>query len=217
MKLPDKWCAKHLTNSIIRAPDPYGISTFANGELGWILDLGAHAGAFAMCARFRHPSARVVAVEASPDNYAVLVENAAYLDIDTINVAIGLLGRVEIVEPKVPTRRTASMQHWCTSCDSGRVESITLAMLASRCKLSTDVPGFVKMDIEGAEESVFGDSDSIAFLSECAGVSVEVHAKSDTESCLPLCEHIESILGRTHSITSPYRKHRGALVYGKRL
>ena len=96
------------------------------------------------------------------------------------------------------------------------MSSYTLAEIAAECEIDTAAPGFVKMDIEGAERFVFDDEDSRSFLAGCRGVSIEVHMEGPGGSALPLCEAIETQLGRSHLVTTPYRKARGCLLYAIR-
>jgi len=209
----DRHSHNHLRDTIIRAENPYGLQAFIPGSLAWILDLGAHVGAFAMCARFRHPLAAVYAVEPDPDSFESLSRNADLLDIQCIPAALGRPGKVAILKPVTNTRRHGSMQHACAVQDGGPVVSLPLTSLVDRCGLDLNTPGFVKMDIEGGEYSVFNDPDSVAVLTACAGVSIEVHPPIDGGSPFPLCDRISKCFVETHDVTVPYRKHRGCLLY----
>ena len=60
--------------------DEYGLASVHLGPDDWALDIGAHIGSVALALAMDNPGARIIAVEAVPDNVDMLRLNAAAVD-----------------------------------------------------------------------------------------------------------------------------------------
>jgi FkbM family methyltransferase len=118
-----------------------------------IVDCGANVGSASVYFLNRWPQVRVIAVEADPSNYPLLVRNLAPYG----ERAMPVLGAVSDHDGYVSIERTAG-SHWSSritnniECSGTIVPSFTLDTIRAW------VPGsrfdLIKMDIEGAETAV---------------------------------------------------------------
>jgi FkbM family methyltransferase len=123
----------------------------ASGKKPLIVDCGAHIGASVLWFTARYPEAHIVAVEPSPMNFALLRKNCISLDIDLRQAGIG------------PEDGTAWMNNpedegGCTTNnnrDGIDVAIISLKTILTAKPASGYSPFILKVDIEGAEKSLF--------------------------------------------------------------
>lgn len=161
------------------SPDVAALSEiFIDGEYEWeaipnpkeILDLGAHTGNTALYFHSKYPEARIYAVEASPKNYARLVENTK--TIAQIQPIFGAIadkdGTLEFHESK--SSLGSSIVHRDESSSVVTVPCFTLETLFSRYTLSH--VDLMKIDIEGSEGLLFSTLLPEAFS---RSYSIEVH------------------------------------------
>lgn len=133
-------------------------SILASGRQPLILDCGANIGASVVWLADRYPEAHIVAIEPAPENFALLRRNTIGLDADLREAGIA------------PQDGDAFLK----SCggDMGyqttdRAEGIAIQMLSVATLLAEKspehyVPFLLKIDIEGAEASLFsGDTTAI--------------------------------------------------------
>ena len=138
---------------------PHGVMTgliyreiVAMGKKPLIVDSGANIGASVLWFHAHYPEAHIVAVEPAPDNFALLRVNCRGLDVDLRQAGIG------------PVDCSA----WLSDPDLGgmgyrtnhRKEGLEIGMLSLetllRSKPASDyTPFLLKVDIEGAEKSLF--------------------------------------------------------------
>lgn len=154
-----------------------------SGPLNVVVDVGAHAGMFALQAVQR--GAYVYAVEPSPMNLTMLRRNVK-------NNELG--HRVEIIEKAVASesdrlvplrlgspfpgqRSTAFKASKISECD---VETISLSDLLSGVILEHGRVDFLKIDIEGGEYEI-ASGDPVPELSECRYISISLHLPSNKE------------------------------------
>jgi FkbM family methyltransferase len=139
-----------------------------------ILDLGANIGLASLYFHHVWPGSRIVAVEPSHDNFALLQENTR--DKKAINALLGGVASrssfLNIVDP------SAEKYAFTTSIVDAHTESavpgITIPDLLSRYPRSQSfLPFMVKIDIEGAEEDLF--SSNVDWLSEFPVLVIELH------------------------------------------
>lgn len=122
-----------------------------SGKMPLIIDCGANIGASVLWFTARYPEAHIVAIEPSPVNFALLRRNCFGLDIDLRQAGIG------------PDDGNAWMNNpeddgGCTtndSCDGIGVDIISLKTILSAKPASNYSPFILKVDIEGAEKSLF--------------------------------------------------------------
>jgi len=124
----------------------------ASGRKPLIVDCGANIGASVLWFSARYPEAQIVAVEPAPDNFALLSRNCRSLDIDLRQAGIG----------------HADGTAWLTDSNGGgmayrtngyregiEVRILSLATLMACRPASEFTPFLLKVDIEGAENSLF--------------------------------------------------------------
>lgn len=139
----------------------------------FIIDGGANIGVASLYFLNRYPSAHVVAVEPSPDNFEILRKNLApYAD------------RVTLVQGAIWKSRGRLMlqpekEEWRTSVRAsdneqpGSVEAFTLPGLIAHGRGTVDL---LKIDIEGSEGEVFGP-EAQQWLPAVRNIAIEVHSK----------------------------------------
>jgi len=137
-----------------------------------ILDVGANVGAFSLWAAAHAPGARIIAVEPSAENFAMLQHNigGSRNHVLLYQLAIGgHRGKGRMVDGGA-----RSIEHRLMA-DSGigDVEVITLADLLTLADVRGEVD-LLKMDIEGAEADVFADI-TPALLRRFRRIALEYH------------------------------------------
>jgi len=133
-----------------------------------IVDLGAHIGCATRYFADRYPGATIVAVEPSPDSFALLTRNTeGYKHVHCVHAAIwGCDQEVAIADRHGnPTRITVE------SDGDLRVPAISLSRLLSDFGL--DRVDILKMDIEGSERSLF--TANTEWLSKVGVLLIEMH------------------------------------------
>ncbi|MDI1250039.1 MAG: FkbM family methyltransferase [Lacunisphaera sp.] len=122
-------------------------------EVLTILDLGANIGIESLRFAVFHPQARIVAVEADQDNYDILRKNvASFKQVRALHAAVwGAKVRLQVKQnPSSPVASVVS------TADEGSLQGLTIHELIEQ--LGVREIDILKVDIEGAEDSVFGVS-----------------------------------------------------------
>jgi len=167
---------RHLINSLLLAPDPYGIRSCKPPDT--IIDLGANCGLFSVLARFLYPEARIIAVEPDEKAFAACVINARSILIETYRIAIGSSGFAGL--SGAPCGHVSSQFRSTGGNDIlNDVPSCSLAELWGAVKPQGRI--FLKCDIEGAEWQFVDDAETEACLRECQNVSAELHVGKSFE------------------------------------
>jgi FkbM family methyltransferase len=122
--------------------------------LEWIVDVGAHVGAFTTWAAWRAPHARILAIEPEPRNFADLEANVrrnGLADRATlVNAAVAATGGERLLD--VPAHRDHASLGGSAGGRSARVRTVDLAgALAAE---GIERVSLLKMDCEGAEWDV---------------------------------------------------------------
>lgn len=130
-----------------------------SGKRPLIVDCGANIGASVLWFSARYPEAHIVAVEPAPENFALLARNCRGLDVDLRQAGIGPAdGSAWLSDPG-----GAGMD--CRTNAQGEgiaIEVVSLATLLAAKPPTRYSPFLLKIDIEGAESSLFsGDTASI--------------------------------------------------------
>jgi FkbM family methyltransferase len=126
-----------------------------------VVDIGAHIGLFSLVAHQTNPAARVIAVEASPENAAVATRNVQRLHADSIEVVCGVFGGshgafgVELTEASDNCGRTGhpdspTVQHV-------EVEGVTGADLG----IADGQHVVIKVDVDGHELDVLAGLEQV--------------------------------------------------------
>ena len=133
----------------------------ASGRQPLIMDCGSNIGASVLWYSARYPRAHILAIEPAPDNFALLKHNTQGLDVDAREAGIAASdGRASIIDP--------GEGGWAyQTAETPVIAGPSVAMLAIgplvESKLASSyVPFILKIDIEGAEKSLFaGDPSSL--------------------------------------------------------
>jgi FkbM family methyltransferase len=154
---------------------------------GWqVLDIGANIGIFSLLAARR--GAEVQAYEASTGNFACLANNVRIRAVNAHHAAVvGLPPEGNMIElwlhDDVPSRNTLLGTEIVTGERLARSETVPSMALSGL--LEGHRFDLVKLDVEGAEFSIFGDTDSQLLRCSERWV-VEVHATAGDHEVL--CE-----------------------------
>jgi FkbM family methyltransferase len=130
----------------------------ASGKKPLIVDCGANIGASVLWFSARYPEAHIVAVEPSPDNFALLHKNCRDLDADLRQAGIGCVdGNAWLSDPNGSSMAYRTNQ---------RNEGIEIQMLAMQTLMASKsspeyAPFLLKVDIEGAEKSLFASGPEV--------------------------------------------------------
>lgn len=159
-----------------------------------VFDVGANVGSFTSYSRFLWPEAEIIAVEPDPKNWELLLMHTGHLpNVVHVNKAIGTgpLWRATDVEVKPPwygglCRYVSEGQlgfprEWLAANENyepaPEIDVISLADLVSR--YGDLGPAVLKVDIEGAENCIFGHDRSIAALRQMDHITMEIHFPLD--------------------------------------
>ena len=192
--------------------DP-GIPNFGPGT---IVDAGAHIGMASILFALKYPTARIIAVEPEPSNFAALLRNTApYKTIIPIQAALWREdGEVTLgasnAHPKGAFQIVENGQQ--------RVRAITMDTLMRETGiLSIDL---LKMDIEGAEIEVF---ESCPWIRNVRVIAIELHdrLRPDCSSVVKLaasdlrCDSQDEITFFYRPPADPSRHYSSDLLAGK--
>ncbi|MGD0829311.1 MAG: FkbM family methyltransferase [Terracidiphilus sp.] len=128
----------------------------ASGKKPLIVDCGANIGASVLWFTARYPEAHIVAVEPSPANFALLFKNCSGFDVDLREAGIGSIdGKAWMNNPDGTLGCRTN-----NSRDGIGINIISLKTILASKPSSEYVPFLLKVDIEGAEKSLFAGSAS---------------------------------------------------------
>jgi FkbM family methyltransferase len=133
-----------------------------------IVDAGAHIGMASILFALKYPTAKIIAIEPEPSNFAALVRNTApYKAITPIQAALWREdGEVTLgpsnAHPKGAFQIAENGRH--------RVRAITMDTLMRETGIASI--DFLKMDIEGAEVEVF---ESCPWIGKVRVIAIELH------------------------------------------
>lgn len=151
--------------------DAYYGALLAAGRIPLILDCGANIGASALWFHARYPKAHIVAVEPARDNVALLRQNLAGHPIDARAAAIGATdGSTRLSDPGEGAwgYRTGE------DAEGGyEVPLVAIATLLAETSLDRFEPFLLKLDIEGAERTLFDADTSPA--ARFPVIAIEIH------------------------------------------
>lgn len=155
-----------ITN-IFRAE--YGQATFENDPI-WMIDAGAFIGDVSVFFATKYPQLHVVALEPSEESFGLLAENMKRYGDRAIPLNMGLWGQETILHHEGATviSRLGDSGH--------EVKCVTIPWIMKQYGiLWLDL---LKMDIEGAEVSVF-QSDAWQWLPRVGQIIVETHGNKE--------------------------------------
>jgi FkbM family methyltransferase len=131
----------------------------AAGLTPLIVDCGANIGASVLWFVNRYPKAHVVAIEPAPDNFALLEHNTQGHDVDLRRAGLAATdgsAHLSNLDHEGWAYRTSA------AGEGPAIEMISLANILSAKSPAKYMPFLLKIDIEGAESSLF-DADTSAF------------------------------------------------------
>jgi FkbM family methyltransferase len=139
----------------------------------FIIDGGANIGIASLYFLNRYPTAHVLAVEPSPDNFEILSKNLAPYA-DRVTLVQGAIwkssGRLMLQPDKEEWRTSVRASN---NEQPGSVEAFTLPGLIAYGSGTVDL---LKIDIEGSEGEVFGP-EAQQWLPAVRNIAIEVHSK----------------------------------------
>lgn len=148
-------------------------------EPKWIVDAGANVGYSALFFALQHPSARVIAIEPEPSNFALLVQNTrTQKNVLPIHAALWpVKASLEIANPQA--EKWSFQVHQTTEASAHPVQAMTMEDVM---QLTEGEPiDVLKIDIEGAEKEVFG-ADVQSWLPRVHSLMIELHDRK-VEGC----------------------------------
>jgi FkbM family methyltransferase len=164
----------------------------ASGKKPLIVDCGANIGVSVLWFSARYPEAHIIAVEPAPDNFAFLRKNTTGLDVDLTQAGIGAAdGTAWLSNPT-----EGEMGYITTGSVGVEIDIVSLDTLLSSPSAAGYVPFLLKVDIEGAEKSLFSGPSSLLtqfplivmephdWLFPCEGTSIpffRFHAEAKRE------------------------------------
>jgi FkbM family methyltransferase len=142
----------------------------ASGLQPLIIDCGANIGCSSLWFSARYPKAHIVAIEPAPDNFELLSVNCAGLDIDLRRAGIsGTDGVAHISD----TGHGGIGYRTVTDGDGPEVAMVSIQTILASKPASQYTPFLLKIDIEGAEKSLF-DGD-VTLLAQFPLIILEPH------------------------------------------
>jgi FkbM family methyltransferase len=123
-----------------------------SGRRPLIVDCGSNIGASVLWLTARYPEAHIVAIEPAPDNFKLLQRNCSGLDVDLRNAGIGAVdGSAYLSVKDLP-----ACGYQTNLIGEGiSIEIISMETILASKQASTFTPFLLKVDIEGAEKSLF--------------------------------------------------------------
>ena len=130
-----------------------------SGRQPLIIDCGANIGCSALCFHARYPKAHIVAIEPAPDNFELLRANCANLDIDLIQAGVAATDG----QARLSDTGGSEMGYRTTSDGDGpEITMVAIGTLLASKPAARYVPFLLKVDIEGAEKTLFaGDTSAL--------------------------------------------------------
>ena len=156
--------------------DIYNVSSFSNGDLDFVVDIGANIGVFSVMMRMKHPKSKIVAVEPCTETVCYLEKNTNMLDIDILPYALGDGTDVSFHSIDGNLLRNVFILN---KDDTYRVKSMTLGDIFDNQQLDTSQNYLLKFDCEGSEKFLVGDAVAENIIKKSLQTSLEIHFKSE--------------------------------------
>lgn len=179
-----------------------------------IFDIGANVGIFTRFARSLFPKAKIISVEPNPDNCAHFRK---FTDLASIVLMEYALGTGDVYHGTTAcngsgeTYLSAGLGYPAASMEEAvalkagiehcRVPSLTLAEIASP-HLTPDKKYLIKIDCEGAENTIWGDRESMDVLRKADYIAMEVH-----DYALTATEHPKVVAATLKALGSLKKTH----------
>jgi FkbM family methyltransferase len=164
-----------------------------------IIDAGANIGMASVYFANKFPTARIIALEPDPSNFAMLEKNVRpYPQIRPINAALW----EQSTSMRITHEEWGTAGRTCEPDESGTIQAITTKELCLSFEL--DHIDLFKLDIEGAESGIFENSSE--WIGKVDRIVIELH-----DRCIQGCS--ESFFGATRDFS---HQHRGEYTHAWR-
>jgi FkbM family methyltransferase len=139
-----------------------------------LLDIGANVGMVSLTWRMAHPEVNIAAFEPFPPTLAVLKDNLANMRVAIYDQAIGDGTSMRL--------KTAGKECRCVELEKGEggsaMRSVSLGDMFAISGLKPETT-IIKIDVEGGEKVLVGDTSSEAILNQSAAFLAELHELTD--------------------------------------
>lgn len=150
----------------------YGFALDRTPEV--ILDIGANIGFATLYFKNRFPSARIIAMEPDPENFALLQRNTSGLaEVVLIQAALtGTDGRIALERDGL---QPSAFHVRATRSEESGIEAVSMPTLLQR--IGEQRVDLLKLDIEGAEKELFEARDT-SWMEKVRTIAVELHDRT---------------------------------------
>lgn len=137
--------------------------SYGDGEI--VLDIGAHIGTFAKKWHEKNPTARIVCIEACPDNIEVLTANVGHFA-EVVHAACSYQDEIQLLNSILPGGRATGGSMITENVDAPIDESLywldnreipTVTIEDIREQFDLDRIDIMKLDCEGSEFDILGN------------------------------------------------------------
>jgi FkbM family methyltransferase len=168
-----------------------------------ILDLGGYAGYAAVFLANRFPNAEIVSIEPSPTNFRILrINTSVYENIRAVHGAVWHRSTQLVAAGRIDGDWGSVFHERADGGTDAGVRAFTGAEILELAGWSA--VDYVKCDIEGAEQELFSDPNSLDWLKGAHWVSVETHDRfklgctETVEKAFPPSRYERSLSGEFH-------------------
>jgi FkbM family methyltransferase len=143
---------------------------------GLIIDAGGYLGTAAIAFAEAFPDAKIVTLEPSPENFALLERNvAAYPNIHALNMAVGdEAGSLELRDRGTGFSGLTVVKDPADNPASARIVTVELTTIPTILQeFGMDGADIIKIDIEGAERELLRGN--VDWLKQSSVVCIELH------------------------------------------
>ena len=130
----------------------------ASGRQPLIVDCGSNIGASILWFHSRYPDAHILGIEPAPDNFELLRRNCAHLDVDLRQAGVAAEdGFAHLTNPG----HGSAGYRTIAAGPNAELSMFSLATLLASKPSTAYVPFLLKLDIEGAEKTLFDGDCSV--------------------------------------------------------
>lgn len=142
----------------------------ASGRQPLLIDCGANIGCSVLWFHARYPKAHIVAIEPAPDNFEILSANCNGLDVDLRQAGVAAAdGTSRLSDPGGGGMGYRTLEDG----EGPEIAMVSIQTVLASKPASRYVPFLLKIDIEGAEKSLFNDE--AAALADFPLIILEPH------------------------------------------
>lgn len=147
-----------------------------------ILDLGANVGLGLLALRDLYPSSKFACVEADPRNFQLLTKNLSINNFQAVLISAAVAGEQGLLDFRIGENTTCSTLVDASGIHPGHTDSIVVPVLTMHQVLeylAWPEVDLLKIDIEGAEDSLFSGNPS--WLNQINSIVIEIHPNTTPE------------------------------------